>query len=140
MDSYLTLDVSGGPVSFTMDSGLTMDSDFTLDAPGALGLIFNLILELFEVSRFAGTIVLYWNQIPGAFSYTVQNNQHDLITNIAAGPIIVTGLEVGVSYMFKVVANTAGGGIQSQQIPFEFGATEIGEVESLPWLNPGSFT
>lgn len=94
-------------------------------------------LELFETSRLNGSVTLYWNGVPGATSYTIQNQDADLRLN-AASPATLTGLLISVAYRFKVVANLPGGAIQSREIDFEWGANEVGDVEANSSDNPGN--
>ena len=95
----------------------------------------SLDLELVETNRLAGTVKLQWNVLPGATSYTIQNNEADLVTN-ATRPATVAGLIVGTSYRFKIVANFSGApAVQSEEIAFEFGSNESSYVYKYPWGN-----
>lgn len=92
-------------------------------------------LELVETNRLAGTVTLWWNAQAGATSYTIQNNEADLVTN-ATSPSTVSGLIVGTSYRFKVVANFSGApSVQSEEIAFEFGTNESMYTYTYPWGN-----
>lgn len=92
-------------------------------------------LELTETNRLAGTVKLQWNAQAGATSYTIQNNEADLVTN-ATSPTTVSGLTVGTSYRFKVVANFSGApAVQADEISFEFGTNESSYVYKYPWGN-----
>lgn len=97
----------------------------------------SLQLTLVETDRLAGDVELWWNAVSGATSYTVQDNNADLIPG-AASPAVVSGLEVGTSHVFKIVAYTASGAVQSNEVAFEYASQEIETWNQPEYENAGT--